>query len=161
MQRCCKTIYFPLLPLQPEFEKKKINLNISHFSFYQSQRDGVFHNQVLRCAGRTSCPQGLSGERGEYQVLRGLSCYYHHTVMAFCPILPRMHPPPTRQTGWHGEGLSADGIFHGLNSWSEIFVVELGDVDSVSALKPSFSAGNLQSQRCKTKMVNLEGFFFF
>ncbi|MED6244326.1 hypothetical protein ATANTOWER_004734 [Ataeniobius toweri] len=23
---------------------------------------GVFHNQVLRCASRTLCPQGLSGE---------------------------------------------------------------------------------------------------
>lgn len=80
--------------------------------------------------------------------------------MAFCPILPRVHPPPTRQTGWHGEGLSADGVFHGLNSWSENVVVELGDVDNVSALKPSFSADNLQTQRCKTKMVNLEGCFF-
>lgn len=51
--------------------------------------------------------------------------------------------------------------FHGLNSWSESVVVELGGVDNVSALKPSFSADNLQTQRCKTKMVNLEGCFFF
>lgn len=41
-----------------------------------------------------SRPQGLSGEGGQCQVLRTLSCYYHQTVMAFCPILPHVHPPP-------------------------------------------------------------------
>lgn len=85
--------FFPPLLLHPEFENK----NISYFSFYQSQHDGVFHNQVLRCASRTPCPQGLCGERGEYQVLRTLSCYYYHTVKAFCPILPCAHPPPSPQ----------------------------------------------------------------
>lgn len=29
--------------------------------------------------------------------MRTLSCYYHQTVMAFCPILPFLHPPPTPQ----------------------------------------------------------------
>lgn len=86
----CTPISFPPLLLQTKFENK----NISYFSFYRSQRDGVFHNQVLRCASRAPCPRGLSGERGEYQVLRTLSCYYHHTVMAFCPILPCIHPHP-------------------------------------------------------------------
>lgn len=94
----CKIFFFPPLPLQLQFDNK----NISYFSFYQSQHDGVFHNQVLRCASRTPCPQGLSTERGEYQVLQTLSCYSHHTVMAFCPILPYIRPPPTHKTtGWH------------------------------------------------------------
>lgn len=39
------------------------NKNITHFSLYQSQRDGIFHNQVLQCASRTICLQGPSRER--------------------------------------------------------------------------------------------------
>lgn len=48
-------------------------------------------------------------------------------------------------------------LIHGL----KLLLWNCGDVDNVSALKPSFSAGNLPTQRCKTKMVNLEGFVFF
>lgn len=38
------------------------NKNITHFSLYQSQRDGIFDNQVLQCASRTICLQGPSRE---------------------------------------------------------------------------------------------------
>lgn len=50
-------------------------------------------------AGRRGVCRGSGGERGEYQVLQRLSCYYHHTGMAFHPILPSTHTPKT--TGWH------------------------------------------------------------
>lgn len=50
------------------------NKNITHFSLYQSQHDGIFDNQVLQCASRTICLQGPSRERSEYQVLQSLSC---------------------------------------------------------------------------------------
>lgn len=92
----CKTIYFPVCCYNQNLKIKTCAI----FFFYQPQREGVFHNQVLRCASRKPCPQGLSGERGEYQVLRTLSCYYHHTVMAFCPIstlhTPSPNPPDNR-----------------------------------------------------------------
>lgn len=92
-----KQIAFPLLLLllQPEFEKKeKKNLNMSNFSFYQSQHGGVFHNQVLRRGSGTPCPRGLCRERGECQVLRGLPCYYRHTVPIF--YRARRTPPAHR-----------------------------------------------------------------
>ena len=67
------------------------NKNISSFSVYQSQRDAVFHNQVLRCASGAACPQGPCGGRGEHQVLRPLSHHYHRDT-ALCPPPPPQHP---------------------------------------------------------------------
>lgn len=50
-------------------------------------------------AGRRAVCGGSGTERGEYQVLQSLSCYYHHTGAAFRPIFPSIHTSKT--TGWN------------------------------------------------------------
>lgn len=160
----CTTIFLLLHCYNQIFENK----NISYFSFYQSQHDGVFHNQVLRCASRAACPQGLSGERGEYQVLRTLSRYYHHTVMALCPILlcnhhPN-HPPTRKQDGTTTAACSAalstsvvlvDFFFFLF----PISVLRNGERRIAQNMEDSFCAGNLQAWRHQTKMERVISFF--
>lgn len=149
----------PPLLFHSEFENK----NISYLSFYQSQRDGVFHNQVLRCASGTPCPQGLRGERGEYQVLGTLSCYYRRTVMA--PLRPLLPPPPPPDPARQEDGTVTAACSAHLYIFAADFIhFLLASVKwrpaKAQNMEDTFCGGNLRAERHETKMERVISFFF-